>query len=120
MNLLRAPRHELAKGARLLAGFMQRGHTTLGPAVLKRALALLGCAALLYFSAGGTLFHQHTDGWEKACHVCQSLHAPALAAASQDLVAAPELITRYSSPVRHTAPSDSVSLHRASRAPPAQ
>src|SRR6266481_2040029 len=47
----------------------------------KRALAILGCVALLYFAAGGVFAHQHTGGPETACHVCQSLHVPALAAA---------------------------------------
>jgi hypothetical protein len=80
--------------------------------------AVFACAVLLYFAAGGSLFHQHTNGPENACHVCQSLHAPALAAAALDLVAVPELIVRYSSIPRHAAPSNSFSLHRASRAPP--
>jgi hypothetical protein len=84
----------------------------------RRALALLACAALLYFAAGGTFLHQHKDGPETACHVCQSLHMPVLAAATLDLVAAPELVTGYSSLPQHAAPKDSFSLHRASRAPP--
>jgi hypothetical protein len=46
------------------------------------------------------------------------LHMPVLAAAALDLVAAPELIARYTSLPQHTAPSNSFSLHRASRAPP--
>jgi len=83
----------------------------------RRALAVLACAVLLYFAAGGSLFHHHT-GPETACHVCQSLHMPALAAASLDLVATPELLARYSSLPQHAAPSNSFSLHRASRAPP--
>jgi hypothetical protein len=84
----------------------------------RRVLAVLACAVLLYFAAGGSLFHQHTSGPENACHVCQSLHMPVLAAASLDLVAAPELIVRYRSLAKHVAPSDSFSLDRASRAPP--
>jgi hypothetical protein len=83
-----------------------------------RALAVLACAVLLYFAAGGSLFHQHTGGPENACHICQSLHAPVLAPATLDLVAAPELIARYSSLPQQAAPSNSFSLHRASRAPP--
>jgi hypothetical protein len=43
---------------------------------------------------------------------------PVLAAAALDLVDAPELIARYSSQPQHIAPSNSFSLHRASRAPP--
>jgi hypothetical protein len=89
-----------------------------GRSVAHRALAVLACAVLLYFAAGGSLLHQHTNGPETACHICQSLHMPVLAAAALDLVAAPELIARYSSFLQHPAPSNSFSLHRASRAPP--
>jgi len=89
-----------------------------GRTVVRRALALLACAALLYFAAGGSLFHQHTNGSENACHICQALHMPALAAARLDLVSTPEVVTWYSSLPQHTAPSDSFSLHRAGRAPP--
>jgi len=84
----------------------------------RRAMAVLACAVLLYFAAGGSLLHQHTNGPETACHICQSLHAPVLAAAAFDLVAVPELIARYSSLPQQAAPSNSFSLHRASRAPP--
>jgi hypothetical protein len=90
-----------------------------GPRATQRALAVLACATLLYFAAGGSLFHQHTGGPENACHICQSLHLPVLATASLDLVATPELIARYCSLPQHCAPSDSFSLHHASRAPPA-
>jgi hypothetical protein len=81
-------------------------------------MAVLACAVLLYFAAGGSLLHQHTSGPENACHVCQSLHVPVLAAAALDLVAVPELISRFSSLPQHAAPSSTFSLHRASRAPP--
>jgi hypothetical protein len=97
---------------------MQRDRTIFGRTEVRRAFAVLACAVLLYFAAGGSLFHQHTNGSENACHVCQSLHAPVLAAAALDLVAVPELIARYSSLPRHAAPSNSFSLHRAGRAPP--
>jgi hypothetical protein len=83
-----------------------------------RALAFMACAVLLYFAAGGSLLHQHTGGPENACHICQSLHVPVLAAAPLDLVAAPELIARCTSLPQHAAPSNTFSLHRASRAPP--
>jgi len=43
---------------------------------VRRALALLACVALLYFAAGGSLFHQHTNGPDTACHMCQALHMP--------------------------------------------
>jgi len=89
-----------------------------GRTVVRRGLALLACAALLYFAAGGSLFHQHTNGSENACHICQALHMPALAAARLDLVSTPEVVTWYSSLPQHAAPSDSFSLHRAGRAPP--
>jgi hypothetical protein len=84
----------------------------------RRAVALMACIVLLYFASGGSLFHHHTNGPENVCHVCQSLHAPVLAPAALDLVAAPELITRHFSQSEQAAPSNSFSLHRASRAPP--
>ena len=89
-----------------------------GRTIARRALALLACAALLYFVAGGSLFHQHTNGPDTACHICQALHMPALEAARLDLSSTPQIITWSSSLPRHAAPSDSFSLHRAGRAPP--
>lgn len=106
------------KSVKLFIGSMKRDRSIFGHTISERALALLACSALLFFAAGGTLFHQHTNGSETPCHICQSLHLPALAAAALDLVAAPELIARYSLLPQHATPSDSVSLHRASRAPP--
>ena len=98
---------------------MERGLTRKSArTVARHALAIVACAVLLYFAAGGSLLHQHRNGPETACHICQSLHMPVLAAAALDLVAAPELIARFSSLPQHTAPSNSFSLHRASRAPP--
>jgi hypothetical protein len=101
---------------------MKPGSTIFGrsfaPNTARRALALVACAVLLYFAAGGSLFHHHTNGPENACHVCQSLHAPVLAPAALNLIAAPELIARYSSLSEQAAPSNTFSLHRASRAPP--
>ncbi|MHB8503295.1 MAG: hypothetical protein ACYDHE_20425 [Candidatus Acidiferrales bacterium] len=90
----------------------------LGRRIARRALTVLACAGLLYFAAGGSLLHQHTNGPETTCHICQSLHVPVLAAAALELVAAPELIARFSSLPQHAAPSNTFSLHRASRAPP--
>jgi hypothetical protein len=81
-------------------------------------MAVLGCAVLLFFAAGGTFLHQHRGGPDTVCHVCQALHMPALAAASLDLVTAPAPITWHSSILLHVAPEDSFALHRASRAPP--
>jgi len=89
-----------------------------GRTVTRCALALLACVALLYFAAGGSLFHEHTNGPDTACHICQALHMPALAAARLDLVSTPEIVTWYTSLPQHAAPSDSFSLHRAGRAPP--
>ena len=86
--------------------------------LMRRALALMACVALLYFAAGGSLFHQHTNGPDGTCHICQALHMPALAAAPLDLIHAPELISWYSSLPKHVAPSNSFALHRAGRAPP--
>src|SRR5277367_660159 len=97
---------------------MKPGRTIFGRTGAHRVFAVLACAVLLYFAAGGSLLHQHTNGSETACHICQSLHAPVLAAAALDLVAVPEIIARYSSLPRRAAPSNSFSLHRASRAPP--
>lgn len=91
----------------------------LGGAFSRRAVALLACALVLYFAVGATLPHQHAQGPDSACHVCQALHMPALAAARLDLSSAPEFVTWYSSRPQHIAPSDSFFLHRASRAPPA-
>jgi hypothetical protein len=97
---------------------MHPGRTIFGRTIAHRALAVVACAVLLYFAAGGSLLHHHTGGPETACHICQSLHMPVLAAAALDLVAAPELIARFTSLPRHAAPSNTFSLHRASRAPP--
>ncbi|MGC0772517.1 MAG: hypothetical protein WB543_06235 [Candidatus Acidiferrum sp.] len=98
---------------------MGRGRGILGRTTARRALAVFACAVLLYFAGGGSLLHHHTTGPETPCHVCQSMHVPVLAAAALDLVAAPGLIARFSSLPQHAAPSNSFSLHRASRAPPA-
>jgi len=97
---------------------MQLRRAIFGRTSVRRAAAVLACAVLLYFASGGSLLHQHSHGPENACHICQSLHAPVLAAAAFDLVAVPELIARHSSLPQHAAPSNSFSLDRASRAPP--
>jgi hypothetical protein len=85
----------------------------------KRALAILGCLALLYFAAGGAFVHQHTGAPETACHVCQALHMPALAAASLDLIPEAQQVAWHAVLPENASPLDSFSLHRASRAPPA-
>ena len=84
----------------------------------QRALAILGCLALFYFVAGATL-HHHTDGQDTACHVCQVLHVPALAAAALDLIPEALEATWHASAPENATPTDSFALHRASRAPPA-
>jgi hypothetical protein len=90
-----------------------------GLVTIHRALALFACAALLFFAAGGALLHQHTNGPDAACHICQTLHLPALAAAPLDLVSEPEPVTWYSSLPHHAGTCDSFALHHAGRAPPA-
>lgn len=97
---------------------MHLGNAIFGRSTVQRALAILACAALLYFAAGGSFFHEHANGPDTACHICQALHMPALAAAPLDLVTTPGLVTWYSSLPLHAAPSDSFCLHRAGRAPP--
>jgi hypothetical protein len=84
----------------------------------RRALAILGCVALLYFAAGGAFVHQHTGGPDTACHVCQSLHVPALAAASLELIPEARQVAWHAVPPDSVSPLDSFALHRASRAPP--
>jgi hypothetical protein len=84
----------------------------------KRALAILGCVALLYFAAGGAFVHQHTGGPGGACHVCQSLHMPALAAAPLDLIPEPRQVVWHAVLPEDSSPLNSFSFHRASRAPP--
>ena len=88
-----------------------------GRKTARRALALLACCALLFFVAGSYL-HKHTEGPDTACHVCQALHMPALAATRLDLLSSPELVTWYLTLSHHVAPSSSFSLDRAGRAPP--
>src|SRR5215470_8509275 len=85
---------------------------------IRRALALLGCVALLYFAAGGTLLHHHTSGPETTCHICQALHAPALAATTVRLIPEAQQVAWHASLPESPAPSDPFGLYRASRAPP--
>ena len=84
----------------------------------RRALAILACIALLYFAGGGAFVHQHSGGPDTACHVCQSLHAPVLAAAPLSLIPEARQIARYTVLADSFSPLDSFTLHRASRAPP--
>jgi hypothetical protein len=89
-----------------------------GRGSMRRALAILGCVALLYFAAGGTFLHEHTGGPDTSCHVCQALHMPALAVAPVKLIPEAQHIAWHASLPENAVPSDSFSLHRASRAPP--
>jgi len=84
----------------------------------KRALAILGCVVLLYFAAGGAFAHQHNGAPDTACHVCQSLHAPALAVASVDLIPQARQVAWHAVILENVSPLDAFSLHRASRGPP--
>src|SRR5882762_10313105 len=97
---------------------MHSGNRIIGRSTTQRALAILACAALLYFAAGGSFLHEHAKGPDTACHVCQALHMPTLAAAALDLVSTPELVTWYCSLPLRASPNDSFALHRAGRAPP--
>jgi len=116
---IRTTAHDVfPKGATLVGSLMALGRSIFNRKLATRVIAVLACTTLFYLVAGGSLLHHHSSGLENACHVCQSLHMPALAAASYDLVAAPEFIARYSSPAPNFALTDSVSSHRASRAPP--
>jgi len=84
----------------------------------RRTLALLACAALLFFATGGSLLHQHANGPDAACHVCQSLHAPALMASFSGIASAPQITGWHDSRPVFTAALDEVSLFRSGRAPP--
>ena len=83
----------------------------------KRALAILGCVALLYFT-GGAFVHQHNGGPDNVCHVCQALHMPALAAAALDLIPKARQIGWHAVLPDKVSPLDPFALHRASRGPP--
>jgi hypothetical protein len=105
-------------GAKVNDSVMDLMRSMSGRTAVRRGMALLACAALLYFAAGGSFLHEHTKGPDTACHICQALHMPALAAAPLDLVSTPEFVTWHFSLPQHTAPSNSFALHRAGRAPP--
>src|ERR1700676_3790814 len=84
----------------------------------RRALTLLACFALLFFAAAVSPLHQHTKGPDAACHVCQSLHAPALTASFSGIASAPQITGWHDSRPSLTAALDDVSLLRSGRAPP--
>jgi|SRR6516225_306487 hypothetical protein len=84
----------------------------------RRIAAAAVCLALLYFAAGGSLLHEHKSGPETVCHVCHSLHAPALAVQANGLARLPELAGwRLARPVAIAA-IDEFSFHPSGRAPP--
>ena len=58
----------------------------------RRTASLVACAALLCFALGGAVFHEHSNGPDTACHLCQALHMPALAAARLALSHTPVII----------------------------
>src|SRR5882672_6445947 len=58
---------------------------------LRRIGATLICLALLYFAGGGSFLHQHHGAPDTVCHVCQSLHAPALTVIFSGIASAPQI-----------------------------
>src|SRR5260370_15578105 len=96
---------------------MGREISIFGGTTARRSMALLACVALLYFAAGGSLFHQHTNGPDTACHICQALHMPALAGARLGPPPPPPAVPLHSSVGPPYSPSHSFSPHPA-RAPP--
>lgn len=84
----------------------------------KRALAILGCVALLYFAGGGVFVHHHSGAPESVCPVCQALHMPALAAAALDPIPQAQQVAWHAVLPDNVSPLDPFALHRASRGPP--
>jgi len=97
-----------------MAGF--RKNTFKAP--WRRAGAALICLALLYFAGGGSFLHQHHGAPDTVCHVCQSLHAPALTVTFGGIARAPQISGWHDSRPVVTAALDEVSLLRSGRAPP--
>ena len=97
---------------------MESLRASFGPKAARRALAVFACLAMLYFAAGGVFLHEHSSGADAVCHICQSLHLPALAAARLDLIPEARQMTWHAALPEEASPLDTFSLHRASRAPP--
>jgi hypothetical protein len=76
------------------------------------------CLALLYFAGGGSFLHQHHGAPDTVCHVCQSLHAPALTVSFSGIASAPQISGWHDSRPVLTASRDEFSLLRSGRAPP--
>jgi hypothetical protein len=89
-----------------------------GREITRRAIALLACAAVLYFVFGAAFPHEHPNGSENTCPICQALHMPALAAVPLNPVAASQFVARYALLPQQVHPSDPFAIHRASRGPP--
>jgi hypothetical protein len=85
---------------------------------LRRISAALLCLALVYFAGGGSFLHQHNGGPDTTCHVCQSLHAPALTVSSSGIASVPQITGWHDSRPILTAALDEVWLLRSGRAPP--
>jgi hypothetical protein len=97
---------------------MEKKGSLLSTRALKRYGAALLCLAVFYFAAGGSFLHRHTGGQETVCHVCQSLHAPALATTAGLLVAAPAVAGPHEARASEASARNEVSPLHAGRAPP--
>ena len=97
---------------------MEQKVSCLSRRTVERYAAVLLSLAVFYFAAGGSFLHRHTGPQETVCHVCQSLHAPALATASGLSVASPEIAGWHEAFPIHAYALNDVSLHPAGRAPP--
>src|SRR5262249_26323569 len=85
----------------------------------RRAMAAFAALALLCFAAGGTFLHEHKAGRsDTPCHVCQSLHLPALAAISGLVLDAPQVDLKQLAEVAVASSNDSLAFPHAGRAPP--
>jgi len=84
----------------------------------RRIGAALICLALLFFAGGGSLWHQHHGGPETVCHVCQSLHAPALTVSFCGIASAPQVLGWHDARPLLKADLDEFSLQHSGRAPP--
>jgi hypothetical protein len=85
---------------------------------LRRIGAALLCLALFYFAGGGSFLHKHHAAPDTVCHVCQSLHAPALTVTFSGIASAPQISGWHDLRPVFTAALDEVSLLRSGRAPP--
>jgi hypothetical protein len=84
----------------------------------ERTAAAAVCLALLYFAAGGSFLHAHKSGPETVCHVCQSLHAPALAVSPGGLALYLQLGGWHQARPMALPRIDEFRSHRFGRAPP--